>query len=124
LRPRWRGSCCAVRRGQAEAIPEQPHEVDLPPSGDGPDGFDLQGRGRTGVGGVTEDGTVGCGHFGTLGHGWNASDHGAADIDSDLATLVRTGIIAVLFLHERPSIRDWLGILMVGGGVLVLALKR
>jgi transporter family protein len=30
----------------------------------------------------------------------------------------------VLFLHERPSVREWLGILMVGAGVLVLALKR
>jgi transporter family protein len=90
---------------------------------------------------------------------------GLTGIDSDLATLVRTGIIAVLsglatgaswvcyfralkigdaskvapvdklsvvlvavfavlFLNERPSVREWLGILMVGGGVLVLALKR
>jgi transporter family protein len=33
-------------------------------------------------------------------------------------------VFAVLFLHERPSVREWLGILMVGAGVLVLALKR
>jgi len=29
-----------------------------------------------------------------------------------------------VFLQERPSGRDWLGIAMVGAGVLVLAMKR
>jgi transporter family protein len=42
----------------------------------------------------------------------------------DKLSLVLVAVFAVLFLHERPSVRDWLGILMVGAGVLVLALKR
>jgi bacterial/archaeal transporter family protein len=42
----------------------------------------------------------------------------------DKLSLVLVAVFAVLFLHERPSVREWLGILMVGGGVLVLALKR
>lgn len=42
----------------------------------------------------------------------------------DKFSVVLVAVFAVLFLHERPSVRDWLGILMVGGGVLMLALKR
>jgi transporter family protein len=42
----------------------------------------------------------------------------------DKLSLVLVAIFAVLFLHERPSVREWLGILMVGAGVLVLAVKR
>jgi transporter family protein len=42
----------------------------------------------------------------------------------DKLSLVLVAVFAVLFLHERPSVREWLGILMVGAGVLVLALKR
>jgi len=42
----------------------------------------------------------------------------------DKLSLVLIAVFAVLFLNERPSVREWLGILMVGGGVLVLALKR
>ena len=42
----------------------------------------------------------------------------------DKLSVVLVALFAVLFLHERPSVREWLGILMVGGGVLVLALKR
>ncbi|MEX1077165.1 MAG: EamA family transporter [Pirellulales bacterium] len=42
----------------------------------------------------------------------------------DKLSVVLVAVFAVLFLHERPSVREWLGILMVGGGVLVLALKR
>jgi transporter family protein len=33
-------------------------------------------------------------------------------------------IFAVLFLNERPAAREWVGILMVAAGVLVLAWKR
>jgi transporter family protein len=33
-------------------------------------------------------------------------------------------VFAFLFLKERPSLREWIGILMVGSGVLVLAFKR
>jgi transporter family protein len=42
----------------------------------------------------------------------------------DKLSLVLVAVFAMLFLHERPSAREWLGILMVGAGVLVLALKR
>lgn len=42
----------------------------------------------------------------------------------DKMSLVLVAIFAFLFLGERPSLREWLGILMVGSGVLVLALKR
>ena len=42
----------------------------------------------------------------------------------DKLSVVLVAIFAVLFLDERPSVREWLGILMVGGGVLVLAWKR
>jgi bacterial/archaeal transporter family protein len=33
-------------------------------------------------------------------------------------------IFAVIFLGERPSSRDWLGIVLVGAGVLVLSFRR
>ena len=42
----------------------------------------------------------------------------------DKLSLVLVAVFAVLFLHERPSVREWMGILMVGAGVLVLALRR
>jgi transporter family protein len=42
----------------------------------------------------------------------------------DKFSLVLVALFAVLFLGERPSGREWLGIAMVAGGVLVLALKR
>jgi len=42
----------------------------------------------------------------------------------DKLSLVLVAVFAVLFLQERPSVRDWLGILMVAAGVVVLALKR
>ncbi len=42
----------------------------------------------------------------------------------DKLSVVLVAVFAVLFLHERPSVREWTGILMVGAGVLVLALKR
>jgi transporter family protein len=42
----------------------------------------------------------------------------------DKLSVVLVAVFAVLFLHERPSVREWLGILMVGGGVLMLAMKR
>ena len=42
----------------------------------------------------------------------------------DKLSVLLVAVFAVLFLHERPSVRDWTGILMVGAGVLVLALKR
>ena len=42
----------------------------------------------------------------------------------DKLSLVLVAVFAVLFLGERPSGREWLGILMVGAGVLILGLKR
>jgi transporter family protein len=42
----------------------------------------------------------------------------------DKLSLLLVAIFAFLFLHERPSVREWFGILMVGMGVLVLAFKR
>lgn len=42
----------------------------------------------------------------------------------DKLSLLLVAIFAVAFLGERPSMRDWTGILLVGAGVLVLALKR
>jgi transporter family protein len=42
----------------------------------------------------------------------------------DKFSLLLVAVFAFLFLDERPSIREWVGILMVGVGVLVLAFKR
>ncbi|HEY8886969.1 MAG TPA: EamA family transporter [Gallionella sp.] len=42
----------------------------------------------------------------------------------DKFSLVLVAIFAVIFLNERPSLRDWLGILMVTAGVVVLSLRR
>ena len=42
----------------------------------------------------------------------------------DKLSLVLVAVFAVVFLGERPSVREWAGIAMVAGGVLVLALKR
>lgn len=42
----------------------------------------------------------------------------------DKLSLVLVAIFAFLFLQERPSLREWLGIGLVSGGVLLLAWKR
>jgi len=42
----------------------------------------------------------------------------------DKLSLVLVAVFAVLFLNERPSSREWIGIVMVGAGVLVLGFKR
>lgn len=42
----------------------------------------------------------------------------------DKLSLVLVIIFAVAFLGERPSLREWSGIAMIAGGVLLLALKR
>ena len=41
----------------------------------------------------------------------------------DKLSLLLVVVIAVIFLGERPSAQEWVGILMVGAGVMVLALK-
>lgn len=42
----------------------------------------------------------------------------------DKFSLVLVAIFAFTFLGERPSLREWSGIAMVAGGVLLLAFKR
>ncbi|MBJ7538555.1 EamA family transporter [Marinomonas transparens] len=42
----------------------------------------------------------------------------------DKFSLVLVAMFAVIFLGERPSIRDWAGISLVASGVLLLAFKR
>ncbi len=42
----------------------------------------------------------------------------------DKFSLVLVAIFAFLFLDERPSLRDWLGIALVASGVVILAIKR
>ncbi|MDE2370703.1 MAG: EamA family transporter [Burkholderiales bacterium] len=41
----------------------------------------------------------------------------------DKLSLLLVVVIAFVFLGERPSLQEWVGILMVGAGVMVLALK-
>ena len=42
----------------------------------------------------------------------------------DKLSLVLVAIFATIFLHERPSPREWFGILLVGVGVVILGFKR
>jgi transporter family protein len=42
----------------------------------------------------------------------------------DKLSLVLVAVFAFAFLHERPTAREWVGILMVAAGVLVRAFKR
>jgi len=42
----------------------------------------------------------------------------------DKLSLVLVAVFACAFLGERPSLREWGGIAMVAGGVLLLAFKR
>ncbi|HTI99165.1 MAG TPA: EamA family transporter [Dongiaceae bacterium] len=42
----------------------------------------------------------------------------------DKLSLLLAAVLAVIFLHERPAAKDWVGILLVGAGVVVLGLKR
>ena len=41
----------------------------------------------------------------------------------DKFSLVLVAIFSVLFLKEHPSVREWCGIAMISGGVVLLALK-
>ena len=41
----------------------------------------------------------------------------------DKLSLVLVVVFAVVFLGDRPSVREWTGIAMVAAGVMVLALK-
>lgn len=42
----------------------------------------------------------------------------------DKFSIVLVALMAVLFLKERPSAQEWLGIGLVAAGVLVLALRK
>jgi bacterial/archaeal transporter family protein len=42
----------------------------------------------------------------------------------DKLSLLLVAVFAVMFLQERPTAREWLGILLVGAGVLILGFKR
>lgn len=42
----------------------------------------------------------------------------------DKLSLLLVAIFAVIFLGERPSLREWSGIALVGIGVVILGLKR
>jgi transporter family protein len=42
----------------------------------------------------------------------------------DKFSLVLVAVFAYLFLGERPAPKDWLGIALVAGGVLMLAFRR
>jgi len=42
----------------------------------------------------------------------------------DKFSVVLVAIFAVIFLNERPSLREWLGILLVTAGVVVLSFRR
>lgn len=42
----------------------------------------------------------------------------------DKLSLVLVAVFAFAFLGERPSMREWTGIALVAGGVLVLAIRR
>jgi bacterial/archaeal transporter family protein len=42
----------------------------------------------------------------------------------DKLSLVLVAIFAVIFLGERPTLRDWLGIALVAVGVVILGFKR
>ena len=42
----------------------------------------------------------------------------------DKASLLLVAIFAVSFLGERPTARDWMGIALVGAGIVILGLRR
>ncbi len=41
----------------------------------------------------------------------------------DKLSVVLVAVCATAFLGERPGLREWLGIALVGGGVLLLSLR-
>ena len=42
----------------------------------------------------------------------------------DKLSVVLVAIFAVLFLGERPAVKDWMGIGLVAAGVLLLSVRR
>jgi transporter family protein len=49
---------------------------------------------------------------------------GEASKVAPVDSLVLVALFATLFLGERPSLREWAGILLVGVGVVILGFKR
>ena len=42
----------------------------------------------------------------------------------DKFSVVLVAVFAFAFLHQRLSLREWLAVLMIGGGVVLLAIKK
>lgn len=42
----------------------------------------------------------------------------------DKLSVVLVAIFAVIFLHERPPLKDWFAIMLVAAGVVILGLKK
>ena len=42
----------------------------------------------------------------------------------DKLSVVLVALFAVIFLGERPALKDWMGIFLVAGGVVLLGIKR
>ena len=42
----------------------------------------------------------------------------------DKLSLLLVVVFAVIFLNERPSVKDWIGIILVGAGVILLGLRK
>jgi transporter family protein len=42
----------------------------------------------------------------------------------DKFSVVLVALFAVIFLHERPPLKDWFAIALIAAGVVLLALKR
>ena len=42
----------------------------------------------------------------------------------DKLSVLLVAVFAVIFLGERPGMKDWTGIALVGAGVLILSLRR
>jgi len=41
----------------------------------------------------------------------------------DKLSVVLVAVFAVLFLGERPSFREWVGIALVGAGIVIMSLR-
>jgi transporter family protein len=42
----------------------------------------------------------------------------------DKLSLVLVAVFAVIFLNERPSVKDWIGIILVSAGVILIGLRK
>jgi transporter family protein len=48
----------------------------------------------------------------------------ASKVAPDKLSVVLVAIFAVIFLQERPALKDWFGIVLVAAGVILLGLKK